>query len=126
LTKRILLVDDEADVASAMRLYLEEELDVKVETVKSSRLGLELLHERPFDLILVDFRMPGMTGLELLRRAKDLWPEVPRVMITAHPDPRLAKAAETEGKAARFLGKPIAPPDLAAVVVEVAGARRRR
>lgn len=72
----------------------------------SAETTLEILKERTFELLLTDMRMPGLDGLELLRRAKRLRPEIEVVVMTAHATIRTAVTAMKEG-AIDYLEKPL-------------------
>ena len=79
---RILLVDDEG----ALRVTLAANLELdgmEVVEAESGERALELLRSAPFDLMLSDIRMSGMSGKELFQRAKELRPEMPVVLMTA-------------------------------------------
>jgi len=79
---RILLVDDEQSLRVTLAANLELE-GMEVVEAESGERALELLRTTPFDLILSDIRMNGMSGAELFERAKELRPEIPVVLMTA-------------------------------------------
>lgn len=127
----VLVVDDEPDIRDALTTLLEELLDLKVVTANSGGDGVKVLATLGDDLALVlsDFRMPGMDGLEFLAHAKKARPEVPRVLITAYADTSLAVRAVDEAKISRFLPKPLEPAQVEAMVKEIlatSGAERQR
>lgn len=116
----ILLVDDEEDILTSMKEYLEvtiPELDVK--TATSGQKGLDILSDGPVDLIITDYKMPEMDGLEFLRRAAKIHPAIPRIILTAFPKLDLAIQAINEVEVDRFLTKPIRPEELEKVVLGV-------
>jgi len=79
----ILLVDDEP----LMRLSMVDALEAvgyDVHAVASGTEGIEVLRQKPFDLVITDLRLPGADGLTVLRATKDKSPETEVVMITAH------------------------------------------
>jgi CheY-like chemotaxis protein len=106
----ILLVDDEPDICESLKEILEATLPgVRVLTTNGGREALELLGRERVDLIIADYKMPGMDGLEFLREAQRRQPKVPRIMITAYPDLELAIKAINEAGVHRFVRKPIEP-----------------
>jgi two-component system probable response regulator PhcQ len=109
---RILVVDDEADILRSMKVYLESALGIEVATEPSGLAGLERLRAEPFDLVLSDFRMPGMDGIRFLAAALALRPDTPRILLTAFPDMALAEQALSQARVCLFLTKPIQPAAL--------------
>jgi len=80
----ILVVDDEPDIREAVRGLLERGLKgSRVFVAASGREGLALLEKEPVDLIVTDYKMPGMNGIEFLAAARRVAPEAPRILITA-------------------------------------------
>ena len=113
----ILVVDDEPDVAELFRQQFRKEL-------RMSRFVMEFAQSAPealarvgaaetarLILILSDVNMPGMSGLEMLPRAREARPDVPVLMITAYGDPDTRRKA-IEGGAAGLFTKPIDFPQL--------------
>lgn len=106
--RRLLLVDDEALVRFGTAMLLEE-LGYQVIEAATAQQALALLGENSdVQLLLSDFRMPDMDGLELLERAKALVPAIRAVLMTGYDadDPRL------EGAQAARLGKPFGIEEL--------------
>jgi two-component system NtrC family sensor kinase len=110
--QRVLAVDDEADILRSMKLYLENALGVEVATATSGLEGLELLRSTEVGVVVSDFMMPGMNGLQFLAAARALKPQVPRIMMTAFPDIALATQALQQAHIAQFLTKPVQPSAL--------------
>lgn len=79
---KILIVDDEKSICDLLEIVFKRD-GYQVKTVSSGRAVLELLSREPFDLIVSDIKMPGMTGLELLREVRSLLPDVVFVFMTA-------------------------------------------
>ena len=118
---RVLLVDDEKDFLDslAQRLTLRG-LDVRA--VQSGEAALTELDRAPSDVVVLDVRMPGMDGIETLRRVKESHPTVEVVMLTGHAD----LDSSLEGMRFGFfdyLTKPVRVDDL---VAKIAEANRRR
>ena len=106
----VLLVDDEDDVLESLKDLFETVLEgVKVLTADSGPAGLEILDSHPIDLIVTDYKMPGMNGLEFLEKAKGLAPGVPRILMTAFPDLGIAIRAINEAGIENFITKPFEP-----------------
>lgn len=80
---RILVVDDEESLREMLQEFLEEE-GMLVELAQNGREALEKLHSLSLDLVLLDLRMPGMNGIEILQEIKKEEPELPVVVITAY------------------------------------------
>jgi DNA-binding response OmpR family regulator len=115
--QRILVVDDEPDILESLRDVLEA-CDPHVEVV-GARSGFEalgLLRSAPFDLLLTDYKMPRMDGLDLAREVRASHPDLPVVLLTAFPDLDLAIHSINEGGVEHFLTKPFAPGAVSEVV----------
>ena len=80
--KRILIVDDEEIVLVALRETLRRE-GYGVTTCSTPEKALQVVRTDPFSVIISDFQMPGMTGLDFLAQAKQLQPNTTRILITA-------------------------------------------
>jgi len=118
---RILVVDDEAGPRESLRMILNLEHDVRM--ASSGREALEMIQDERPDLVFLDIRMPGMDGTEVLRRIKEIAPEVEVAMITAYAAVQSAQRAMRLG-ALDYITKPFGVSEVEAVV-ERALARRR-
>jgi DNA-binding NtrC family response regulator len=107
---RILVVDDEAVVREGLRRVLEGD-QYDVEACASGRSALDLMQERDFDLVVTDLKMPGMSGLEVLKAVKILQAEVPVIIITGYSTVDTAVEAMKNG-AIDYIAKPFAPEQL--------------
>lgn len=103
----VLLVDDEPMVTQALALFLELESDFEVVTCGSGSEALEKLEAGPVDLVVSDFLMPGMNGLELLAEFARREPEIPRLMLTGYADKANAIRAINEVGLFQYLEKPL-------------------
>lgn len=109
----ILVVDDEPDIVESLQDLLEAHLgNVKVLTASSGKAGLAILKKEGVDLVISDFRMPGMDGLEFLTKCWEVAPNTPRILITAYPELDAAVRAINEAQIQNFLTKPIMPEAL--------------
>ena len=122
---RILVVDDEHDILTALGAFLEGALGVEVVRAESGKAALAALGKQPVDLVISDFRMPQMNGLEFLQQVQAKYPGIPRVMLTAFPDMELAIRALNETHIEQFLTKPVDPERLAAVAQKILERSRR-
>lgn len=106
----VLAVDDEPEILAALGIFLGETMpDLTLLTAESALAALAILKKRKVDVLISDHRMPGMSGLDLLRQARTLDPLMGRILITAYPDLDLAMKALNEARIDRFVTKPIEP-----------------
>ena len=110
---RVMLVDDEPNVLNALRRCLSFiNVDMlggeglRVETFASAEQALERLESEDFDLIMTDYRMPEMSGVEFLARAIELQPQVARMVLSGYADRDAILASINETQVSRFLCKP--------------------
>jgi CheY-like chemotaxis protein len=108
----VLVVDDEPDVEALFRQQFRRDLRAQRFVMDFANSAADALSrikatiEQSLILILSDINMPGMTGLEMLPKVKEIRPEVPVIMITAYGDPDTRRKA-IEGGASGLLTKPI-------------------
>jgi two-component system, NtrC family, response regulator AtoC len=120
----ILVVDDEAGQRQLLRAILEKDHDVT--TASSSGEAVQLLEKRVFDLVITDQRMPGLSGIDLIRWCKEQVPETPIIVLTAFGSIQTAVEAVKLG-AQDYLTKPLKnPEELRRVVARVLGERDLR
>ena len=103
---RILCVDDERNVLRALeRIFLDE--DYEILTASSGEEGLEILKAAPqVQVVISDYRMPGMNGVEFLREVFAGYPDTIRIVLSGYADTAAVVAAINEGKIYRFIPKP--------------------
>ena len=114
---RILVVDDELIVRDSLKDWLEED-GFQVDTAESGAEALERVSREAYHLMLLDIKMPGMDGVEVLKRAKEARPELPVVMMTAYATVETAVEAMKIG-ALDYLMKPFDPETLVPLVVKL-------
>ncbi len=117
----VLVVDDEKNIRRTLRMVLETE-GYGVEEAETAEDALKLLEAEPVDLGIFDVRLPGMDGLTLLTRARELWRDLPIIVISGHADTPDVVEAMRRG-ALDFFSKPV---DRDRVVVSVRNALARR
>ena len=103
--RTLLLVDDEQNILASLRRLLRRD-GYTILSAASGQEGLEVLAANPVDVIVSDQRMPGMTGVEFLRKAKDMHPESVRLVLSGYTDLQSVTDAINEGAIYKFLTKP--------------------
>jgi DNA-binding NtrC family response regulator len=119
---RVLFVDDEPRVLTTMRMLFRSQYEVLV--ADGGQSALELLKTQPVDVIVSDQRMPGMTGIELLRAARELNPSAMRILLTGYSDLNAIIGSINEGEIFRFINKPWSNEDLTTTVARAVSAAR--
>jgi DNA-binding NtrC family response regulator len=114
----ILIVDDEKNVASALKRELEDEGYI-IHTATSAEDALARLETNPCKVIISDVKMSGMNGLELLRKVKGLYPEMIRIVLTGHGDTKLILDAVNRDGIDRYLTKPWEIEDIKFILQQV-------
>ncbi len=107
---RILIVDDDEVVR---RSYLRslEGISCNVAAASDGEEALQTMEANPFDVVLLDMRMPGQDGMSVLRTIKQKWPDSEVVIITGYPTVDSAKEAVRLG-AYDYVAKPVGPQDV--------------
>lgn len=103
----VMLVDDEPMVTATLQAFLELETEYEVVTCGSGAEALERFAAGPVDVVISDFLMPGMNGLELLAEVRRLDPEVPRLLLTGYADKDNAIRGINEVGLFQYLEKPL-------------------
>ncbi len=107
---KILVVDDD-EVVRLSHLRSLAGARYNVEAVWNGTEALQAMEQEPFDVILLDLRMPGMDGIAVLKAIKDRWPESEVVVITGYPSLETVREALRLG-AHDYLAKPVGPDEL--------------
>jgi DNA-binding NtrC family response regulator len=105
----VLVAEDEPDILESVRDILEAFAGVRCVLATSGTEAMEKLDEPRLDLILSDFKMPGLNGVQVLEQAARRRPNVPRILMTAFPDLEVAIEAINQAKVDAFLVKPLDP-----------------
>lgn len=101
-----MIVDDETVVTQSLGTFLELETDYRVLTSQSPAEALRVMRESPVDLVISDFLMPGMNGLEFLAEVKRQHPATPRILLTGYADKENAIRAINEVGLFQYVEKP--------------------
>lgn len=96
--KRILIVDDSAVMRQQIRQILETQSEIEVcGEAKDGKEGLQKVAECHPDLVILDFMMPGMNGLQITREIKRTSPQLPVLLFTLHKSPEIEREGERAG-----------------------------
>jgi two-component system response regulator HydG len=116
---RVLVVDDEVDICANMADILSD-LGFRVDTASDSQTALELVRREPYEVALLDLKMPGMDGLELYRRIRRERAGIIVILVTAHANTPRAEEALASG-AWKVVAKPVNLPRLVEMLDEAIG-----
>ena len=105
-TPTVFIVDDESMVTSALEAFLGLETSYRVETFNTPHEALAQLNGSPVDVVVADFLMPDMDGIQFLRQVRDQKPEVTRILLTGYADKQNAIRAINEVGLYHYLEKP--------------------
>jgi diguanylate cyclase (GGDEF)-like protein len=104
-SRTLLLVDDEVNIVAALKRLLRRD-NYTILTANSGLEGLEILAKNEVDVIVSDQRMPGMTGVEFLGKAKGIYPDTVRIVLSGYTELQSVTDAVNEGAIYKFLTKP--------------------
>ncbi|MDY0102075.1 MAG: sigma-54 dependent transcriptional regulator [Lentimicrobium sp.] len=107
---RVLILDDEVDFAEELKEFLQLR-DFEVYTANTPGEGFESLRRRPYDLMILDIRLPGMSGLEILKQVRKQYPSMEVIIISGHGDMDSVIQAMRDG-AIDYLRKPFRHIDI--------------
>jgi response regulator RpfG family c-di-GMP phosphodiesterase len=109
--KKIILVDDEKNILEAYKRNLAGEFNII--TADSGDGAIEIIRKEPrIPVIITDYKMPGMNGVELLKKIKEIAPDTVQIMLTGQAEINAVINLINKGKIFRFLTKPCSPEDL--------------
>ncbi|MFC1974648.1 response regulator [Chloroflexota bacterium] len=117
--KPILVVDDEVIMRESLRDWLSD-VGYQVETAEEGEEALKAIIEKDYGVVILDLRLPGKNGIEILREARKKRPQLKGIIITAYPSIPTAVEAVREG-AVDYLPKPFALDDLEGLIREALG-----
>ncbi|MBN2274732.1 MAG: response regulator [Bacteroidales bacterium] len=115
----ILYIDDEE---SNLRIFKNTfRRDFNIFLANSARSGIDILYKNKIDVLITDQRMPGMTGLDLLKKIHELFPDIPphRLMISGYAAPNDIDTAFKEYGLFRFIPKPWDNENLKQIILKV-------
>jgi len=115
--ERVLIVDDESNIRLTISRSLEP-LGVQIQTAVNGEEALQKLHEEEFALLLLDLKMPGIDGMEVLHQVRERWPKTCVIVITAYGTIDSAVEAMKRG-AVDFIQKPFSPAEIRELVTKV-------
>ena len=112
--RRILIVDDELSVRSSLEEWFKED-GFQVETAEDGQAALRAMDRGPYDIVLLDLKMPGMDGISVQKRIREIDPEATIIILTAYASVQTAVEALKLG-AFDYVTKPVDPDDLSNLV----------
>lgn len=102
---KILIVDDERDIMESTRRFISKKIDCVIEEAADSATALEKINQNDFDLVLLDIKMPGLSGIDVLRKVVGLKPQTKFLVISGYDSDEIASQVLKFG-AVDFLSKP--------------------
>ena len=112
----LVIVDDEEMVLASLRSFLTLETDYEMLTFSSPLKALESIRENQIDLVISDYLMPEMTGIEFLLQVKKLQPYATRILLTGYADKENAIRAINEVNLYQYIEKPWSNDDLKLII----------
>lgn len=119
--RRILVVDDEAPIRTFLRTLLQRRcgFSVVVEEAEDAETALQMLQARDYALVITDFSMGAMSGIDLLERVHRWFPRTGRILVTGTPTDGVAAEAVERGAVDGFMGKPFNAAHLVTLVQSI-------
>jgi len=102
---KIIIVDDEAEPRESIKKYLSRYIECDIKEASDGRQALEMIDEETFDIMLLDVKMPGISGIDVLKRTRVTSPQTDIIIITAYDSQQIAKEALSQG-AVDYIVKP--------------------
>ena len=126
MNPKVLIVDDEVPILSGIKLNLGRIFDLTL--ANGGEEALKAVEEEgPFEVVVSDMRMPGMSGVELLARIKSEHPTIQTILLTGHADFEFGGSqALQSGQIFRILSKPCPPPKLREAIEAGIRAKKRK
>jgi len=121
---RILIVDDETEVRQSLNKFMARNIECEIAEASDGRKALEALEEGAFDLILLDIKMPGISGLDVLKKARLMHPSMDILVISAWDSQPIAEEVLQDG-AVDYITKPSTINVIYAKVCEILKKRNK-
>jgi len=103
--QKVLIVDDEQSILTSLsRLFKMNDIDVM--TADSGAQALDIIRRKHVDLVISDYKMPGMSGVDLMIQTRNTHPDIIRIILTAFPEQKIMQTAINQGEIYRFFVKP--------------------
>lgn len=90
---KFLIVDDDKSVRDFLQRFLKQKGYTHIEAAEDGEKALKLIEKGEINLVLLDIRLPGMDGIEVLRKIKGIKPDIGVIMITGFPDEKIGRQA---------------------------------
>lgn len=118
---KILIVDDELDVLNSLNLALKtaKEFKSEITIVTDAETALTHMMKDDYNLVLADYKMPGMNGIELLTQISKRYPKTARILITGYTDVDAALDAINKAKVDNYIEKPCHKDELRDVISQI-------
>ncbi|MBT4643461.1 MAG: response regulator [Deltaproteobacteria bacterium] len=125
MEETLLLVDDESSILNSLQRLLQDS-EYRILTAETGRQALETVRQNAVDLVIADYQMPGMNGVDLLKEIRAMDPEIIRIMFSGFSDKEILADAINKGEVFRFVFKPWDDHYLLSVIEDGMDLRRRR
>lgn len=113
----VLVIDDEVNILNSLRrVFMGEKITMY--TLSDPKETFEILKQKKIKVVLVDERMPYISGLELLKKIKELYPNIVRILFTGFSEMKVAEEAVNEAAIYRIITKPWNDTDLKNIIQE--------